>query len=150
MAVAYLAVVMLALMRSGGAARRAVLVGAAAGLVLGASTYVRATSLVVVPFIALLPFLAAPWRRAVPVALAVVAVAALSLVPAVAVNKTYLDRWSASTTLFTGWQLYLGTNVQEAGRFNDADSNRANAAVAGYDRDDCPPSTQRGSLTRSR
>jgi hypothetical protein len=132
-AVAYVVVLMLYAMRSPDASRRTLVLAALAGLLLGTSTYVRATSVVILPFIAVLPLVAAPRRRAIPVALAIVVVAAVALVPAVAANRTYLGRWSASTTLFTGWQLYLGSNVQEAGRFNDADAARINGAIPGYD-----------------
>ena len=109
--------------------RRAILIAFAAGLVLGSSVYVRTTSLAVAPFLALLPLLQHEKRRATAVALAVVVGFVAMLGPAVIANKAYVDRWSASTSLHVGWQLFVGVNVETAGRWSASDFALVNARL---------------------
>jgi hypothetical protein len=121
-------------LRRGERPRRTIALAAAAGIVLGVAAWVRPTSLVLALVLAALPLLV-PGRRARDGATAALAIAlgvAVMLVPVVAVNKAYLDRWSPSSSLFAGWQLYLGANVGTMGRWNDADRTRVNREVPGF------------------
>ena len=104
---------------------------AATGVALGASLWIRPTGLVLAPLIALLPFLVVRTRVGATVGLVVLLAFGAMLAPIMVVNKVHLDRWSPSTSLFAGWQLYIGFNIDSLGRWNDADRQRVNAAVPG-------------------
>jgi hypothetical protein len=56
---------------------------------------------------------------------------AIAVLPIVALNVIHLGRVSPSTSLYTGWQLYLGANVETVGRWNAADWERVYALVPG-------------------
>jgi hypothetical protein len=114
-------------------ARPAVLWALGCGVVLGLSAWVRATSLVLVPVLVLLPFLVARRRHAAVAALTLALAAALSLAPIVAANRALLDRWSPSSSLFTGWQLYVGMNLATAGHHSPDDVARVNQRIPSYD-----------------
>ncbi len=115
-----------------GRRRRAVVLGFACGLVLGLSAYLRTTSLVLVPAVALVPLVAGTrWRRALPVAGALVLAVAIALAPALAANRTMLDRWSVSTSTYLGWQLYIGLNGPARGGYNIADARRVDELAGG-------------------
>jgi hypothetical protein len=104
-----------------------------AGLLLGASAYVRATSFAIAPFFVLLPVLATGRLRAVAPAMAVMCLAAaIALIPAVSANRDLLDRWSPSTSLYIGWQLYVGSGIEHEGRYNLDDVATLDAAAPGY------------------
>jgi hypothetical protein len=112
--------------------RVALTAAAALGLVLGVGTYVRPTALVLLPLLATLPLVAGiRWRRALPLTLAIGVAAGLALLPLLAWNRIMLDRWSISPSLYVGWQLYIGANVEAGGRHNDADVRRADALPPG-------------------
>jgi 4-amino-4-deoxy-L-arabinose transferase-like glycosyltransferase len=115
-----------------------------AGFVLGLSAYLRPTSLLVAPVVVLLPVLCLAARRGRPLTLALVVSFLLALAPAVALNKIALDRWSPSTSLYTGWQLYVGMNVEAAGRRTKADVEHVDRAVAGYSAGRLPREYSRG------
>ena len=130
-AFAFLLTEVLAALQSG-EQRRAIFLMVPAGVILGLSEYVRTTSLVVVPLVAVLPVIAGVgWRRAVPVAVATVLGVAVALVPAAAANWSILDRWSVSTSTYLGWQLYIGANTSSDGQYNGADIRRVDASGGG-------------------
>jgi 4-amino-4-deoxy-L-arabinose transferase-like glycosyltransferase len=104
----------------------------AAGLVLGLSTYLRPTSLLLAPVVVLLPVLLTAWRRSAPLSMTLAISFLVALAPVVATNRMVLDRWSPSTSLYAGWQLYVGTNVDAGGRRTPADVERVDRAVPGY------------------
>jgi hypothetical protein len=94
---------------------------AAAGVVLGASQYVRATSQVLAPVLAVaIGRLAVPGRRAV-IGLAMAGACLLSLAPVIAANLERSGVPSLSTSSFQAWQLLIGTNQAHEGRFNADD-----------------------------
>lgn len=102
----------------------------AAGILLGLSYWVRTTSLVVLPFIAVLPWVVgATPRRAIAAAGTLMLAAALLLVPNTVFNRVELDRWSPSNSLYAGWQLFVGNNEQTAGRFNKPDEQQLEALL---------------------
>jgi len=109
-----------------------VLVAAACGALLGASVYLRSTSLALAPLLVALPFVILRRRRAAAIALPVALCVGIALVPAFVFNKTYLDRWSPSTSLFNGWQLYVGLNVDQLGRITKSDVRRVEGALRAH------------------
>jgi hypothetical protein len=111
----------------------AIALGVACGIALGLATYVRATALAFTPLVALIPLLGVrEWRRAVPPAVAIVLAAVVTLGPVIAWNRSLLGTWSPSTSLYTGWQLYVGANVATVGAYNAEDAARVDALVPGY------------------
>lgn len=103
------------------AAPPAMLRAVAAGVVLGASQYVRATSQVLAPILAVTAgALAAPGRRLV-IGLALGAAFVLSLAPVIGANLERSGVPSLSTSSFQAWQLLIGTNQEHDGRFNADD-----------------------------
>lgn len=103
---------------------------ASAACVLALASLVRPTSLALLAGAALLPFLAAGRRGAAPMA-AIVLGAAVVLLPVAALHATTTGRWSPSTSMFIGWQLFVGTNAETGGRWSEADVRRVDAAVGG-------------------
>jgi 4-amino-4-deoxy-L-arabinose transferase-like glycosyltransferase len=121
--------VALASMRGDVRRRRVLVYAAASGIALGLALWVRPTALVIGPFFAVLPLLLSRSRLGATLTLVFVLGFGAMLSPIVAVNRVHLDRWSPSTSLFTGWQLYIGFNQESMGRWNDADRQRVNLAV---------------------
>jgi hypothetical protein len=100
------------------------------GTAVGLAAYVRTTSLALLPLVAVLPLVVpVPARRAVPVAATVLLAAAVALVPVIAWNRVTHERWSASTSLYLGWQLYVGMNVERHGAYNTQDGLRVNSRL---------------------
>ena len=131
-ALALLATLIVRRLRTMGSDRIVLGLAAVAGLVLGLSAYVKATSLAIAPLFILLPILATGRPRAsAPAVLTMLIAASLALVPAIAANRVLLDRWSPSTSLYLGWQLYVGTNIASEGRYDEADVDTLDAAVPG-------------------
>jgi hypothetical protein len=85
------------------------------GAALGASQYVRATSVYVLPaFLALLAT-QPQWRTRVP---ALTLAALVMLLPVIAHNRMAHDEWSVSTSRFGNWTLLVGTNQHHNGIYN--------------------------------
>lgn len=96
---------------------------ALAGLALGASQYVRTTTMLIAPaFFAVVPLLAR-WR---PRLLVLVAVFAIALVPIVRHNLIQYGDWSISTSRRGAWALLVGTNQKYSGGFNMEDAGDPN------------------------
>lgn len=107
------------------------------GVLLGYGTWLRATGLVLIASIALLPWIVRlPWRRAVPLSAAIVVAGMITLLPVIAANRTLLDRASASTSLYLGWQLYVGANTSTDGTYNKADAEVVDATIPGFTSDE--------------
>ncbi len=103
------------------AAPLSVVRAAVAGAALGASQYVRATSQVLAPVLAIgAGWLAAPGRRLL-IGLAFAASFAAVLPPVVVTNMERGSGPSLSTSSFSAWQLLIGTNQEHDGRFNPDD-----------------------------
>ena len=47
-------------------------------------------------------------------------------------NRDLLDRWSPSTSLYLGWQLYIGSSIAHEARYNVDDVATLDAAAPGY------------------
>ncbi len=87
----------------------------ASGIALGASQYVRATTIyVIVAFLAVMPMLP-QWRRKV---LAILVAVAIVLVPVLVHNRVTHEEWSIATSRFGGWTLLIGTNQTHNGTYN--------------------------------
>ena len=103
------------------AAPLSVVRAAVAGAVLGASQYVRATSQVLAPVVAIgIGWLAAPGRRLL-IGLVFAASFVAGLAPVVVANMERGSGPSLSTSSFSAWQLLIGTNQEHDGRFNADD-----------------------------
>ena len=88
------------------------------GALLGASQYVRATTIRVLPaFLAVLRLLPA-WRARV---LAVLLAAGIVLLPVFVHNRIAHDEWSIATSRFGGWSLLVGSNQSHDGMYNTDD-----------------------------
>jgi 4-amino-4-deoxy-L-arabinose transferase-like glycosyltransferase len=91
---------------------------AVAGLALGASQYVRTTTMLIAPaFFAVIPLLTR-WR---PRLLVVVVFFAIAVVPIIRHNVLAYDEWSISTSRRGAWSLLVGTNQQYSGAYNQKD-----------------------------
>ena len=132
LAVVLLLTLTLISIRDGKSALRVVGLAVATGIALGASIWIRPTGLVIAPFIALLPLLVVRTRVGVSAMVAIALAFAVMLVPIAALNRLHVERWSPSTSMFAGWQLYVGFNVETMGRWNDADRHRVNRQVPGF------------------
>lgn len=89
-----------------------------AGLALGASQYVRPTTLLIAPvFVAIMPLLAR-WRPRLVVFGAFVVIA---LLPVIQHNAEAYGEWSVSTSRRGAWSLLVGTNQTYSGAFNAED-----------------------------
>jgi len=128
-AIALLYVLLLVAIRNGRTNVRTILLAAAVGLLLGVTAYIRATSLGLIPVFMVVPFCVGRTRPALGVGVTIMLAAAVALVPITLANKSWVDRWTPSTSMFTAWQLYLGLNVDQGGRFNRADVRRLDALV---------------------
>ncbi len=128
-AIALLYLLLLVDIRNGRGSGRTILVAATVGAFLGVSAYVRATSLGLIPVFVAIPFCVGRWRLALGVGVAITLAAAVTLLPITLANKSWIDRWAPSTTMFGAWQLYLGLNVDQGGRFNQADVKRLDTIV---------------------
>lgn len=85
------------------------------GLALGASQYVRTTTMLVMPaFLAVWPLLAA-WRNRL---IAFAFCLAIALAPAVFHNRVAYGEWTISTSRRGAWSLLVGTNQKYSGQFN--------------------------------
>jgi hypothetical protein len=92
------------------------------GLLLGLSYWVRTTSLVVLPVLALVPLMAGiSIRRAALAGVVLAAGALLVIAPILAFNGTQVGRWTPSNSFYTGWQLFIGNNVHSGGQWNASD-----------------------------
>jgi hypothetical protein len=96
-----------------------------AGVVLGLSQYLRSTSFLLLPALAVIPMLT--HRRLAP-GLGLGALAALGFV--VSVSPVIVHNWTAhgslsvATSSYGGWSMYIGANSDSNGRWNRADSER--------------------------
>lgn len=100
---------------------------AIAGVLLGLSQYVRATSLALLPAFLVLPLLVrVPIRQSLRMGL-VTGVAFLLVLGPVAVGNAQRGRLSVSTSDWLGWQLYVGTNQTYNGIWNNDDLQRFEA-----------------------
>lgn len=89
-----------------------------AGLALGASQYVRPTTLLIAPvFVAVMPLLAR-WR---PRLIVFGVFAVIALLPVIQHNAEAYGEWSVSTSRRGAWSLLVGTNQKYSGAFNAAD-----------------------------
>ena len=113
-----------------GRQRASLILAVIVGCALGLGACVRTTSLALLPLVAVLPLVVvgSP-RRSVPLAGVVVLATVVTLAPVIAWNRVTLDRWSASTSLYLGWQLYVGLNVEKYGGYNVDDQDRVNRRV---------------------
>lgn len=102
---------------------------AVAGLLLGASQWVRATSQLLAPFLAAAAARFAPAGRRTATGLAFLGAFTVVLFPVLLANLERSGAPSLSTSSFAGWQLLLGTNQVHDGRFNAEDV----ALVGGVD-----------------
>jgi len=132
-AIAILATVLLGRLREQGV-RQWLAVAGLLGITLGLSAYIRSTSLAIAPVIALLPILDRRDRRGLTAGAAIGIGALIALAPIISLNAIHLHRLSPSTTLYAGWQLYVGANVQTGGRYNAADALRVDTEVPEYRR----------------
>jgi hypothetical protein len=94
---------------------------AAGGILLATSQYVRATSLVVAPFLTLAVARLGPHGRRWAVGLVFVGAFMAMLAPVIVANIERSGVPSLSTSSFQGWELLLGTNQRHDGRFNNDD-----------------------------
>jgi 4-amino-4-deoxy-L-arabinose transferase-like glycosyltransferase len=131
-AIATLATRMLVGLQVGDSRRRVWLLALATGLALGASSWVRSTSLVLIPFLAILPLLVARRRNAGSAALAVVLGVAVTVSPVVLLNQQLAGRWSPSLAQNSGRELFMGMNLKFDGRRNLEDVALVNSRVPEY------------------
>ncbi len=100
---------------------------AAAGVLLGLSQYVRATTLALLPAFMALPVVAGlGWKRTGQIAL-VTALAVLLALSPVALHNVQRGHPSLSTSDWLGWQLFVGTNQRYDGIWNQQDQAAFNA-----------------------
>ena len=105
-----------------GSSRSAIGLMLVVGLAVGVSYWVRTTSSVLLPFLALVPFMAGiPRRRAALAGVVVLAGGLLVIAPILAFNGTQVGRWTPSNSFFTGWQLFIGNNEHSGGQWNTQD-----------------------------
>ncbi|HET6744696.1 MAG TPA: hypothetical protein VFH90_02475 [Candidatus Limnocylindria bacterium] len=95
----------------------------AAGCLLAVTQYVRPVGPALLPALGLVPLI---WVRPLRRAVLVVAVVALAfgafMTPVVVHNLAAHGDLSVSTSAYGGWSLYMGTNQETNGRYNDADA----------------------------
>jgi hypothetical protein len=95
----------------------------AAGCLLAITQYVRPVGPALLPALALVPLI---WVRPLRRAVLVIAVVALAfgavMTPVVVHNLAAHGDLSVSTSAYGGWSLYMGTNQETNGRYNDADA----------------------------
>lgn len=95
---------------------------ALAGAVLGLSQYVRPSSLVLLPAFGILALVAARGARPRIAGASLVIAFLAVLAPVIVDNLIRYGEPSVETSSYAGWGIYVGTNQEADGRFNEADA----------------------------
>ena len=109
--------------------RSSILWAACTGAAFGIAYWMRATALPILVAFTLLPVVLLPLRRAAGHGVVIAISGGLILAPIAAANMTLLERPSISNSLYLGWQLYVGTNVDSGGTYSNLDELRLEAAL---------------------
>jgi hypothetical protein len=106
-----------------------ILWAACTGAAFGVAYWMRATGLPILVAFTVLPVILLPLRQAAAHGVVIAISGGLVLAPIAAANLTLLERPSVSNSLYLGWQLYVGTNVDSGGTYSNLDELRLEAAL---------------------
>ncbi len=123
---------------------------AAGGALLGLSQYVRPTSQVLLPLLALLPLALRGLRHGIAAAVIGVACFVAVLLPVVGYNLAAHGDLSLSTSAYAGWSLFVGANQESNGMWNrhDADLLASFPGTSQWDRSEVAGREAWGRITR--